>query len=43
MKEFTIGIDVDGVLRDNLQIMVDLYNENFKDNKEICDINDYRT
>jgi len=43
MKEFTIGIDVDGVLRNNLQIMVDLYNENFKDNKEICDINDYRT
>lgn len=43
MKEFTIGIDVDGVLRDNLQIMVDLYNENFKKNKEVSDIKDFRT
>lgn len=43
MKDFTIGIDVDGVLRDNLQIMVDLYNENFKKNKEVSDIKDFRT
>lgn len=43
MKNLTIGIDVDGVLRDNLQIMCDLYNENFNDNKEVSDIKDYRT
>ena len=43
MKDFTIGIDVDGVLRDNLQIMVDLYNENFGQNKEVSDIKDFRT
>lgn len=43
MKDFTIGIDVDGVLRDNLQIMVDLYNENFKKDKEVSDIKDFRT
>ena len=43
MKDFTIGIDVDGVLRDNLQFMVDLYNENFKKNKEVSDIKDFRT
>jgi len=43
MKDFTIGIDVDGVLRNNLQIMVDLYNENFKKNKEVSDIKDFRT
>jgi 5'(3')-deoxyribonucleotidase len=43
MKDFTIGIDVDGVLRDNLQIMVDLYNESFKKNKEVSDIKDFRT
>jgi uncharacterized HAD superfamily protein len=43
MKDFTIGIDVDGVLRDNLQIMVDLYNENFKKSKEVSDIKDFRT
>lgn len=43
MKDFTIGIDVDGVLRDNLQIMVDLYNKNFKKNKEVSDIKDFRT
>ena len=42
-KKLTIGIDVDGVLRDNLQIMVDLYNENFKKNKEVSDIKDFRT
>lgn len=42
-KEFTIGIDVDGVLRDNLQIMVDLYNEEFNGNMTVNDIKDYRT
>jgi len=43
MKDFTIGIDVDGVLRDNLQIMVDLYNEYFNESKEVSDIKDFRT
>jgi 5'(3')-deoxyribonucleotidase len=43
MKNLTIGIDVDGVLRDNLQIMVDLYNEHFNENKEVSDIKDFRT
>lgn len=39
----TIGIDVDGVLRDNLQIMVDLYNKEFNGNMTVDDIKDYRT
>ena len=43
MKNLTIGIDVDGVLRDNLQIMVDLYNEHFNDNKDVSDVKDFRT
>ena len=37
MKNFTIGIDVDGVLRDNLQIMVDLYNKEFNGNMTVND------
>lgn len=43
MKNLTIGIDVDGVLRDNLQIMVDLYNNEFDGNMTVEDIRDYRT
>lgn len=43
MKNFTIGIDVDGVLRDNLQIMVDLYNKEFDGNMTVNDIRDFRT
>ena len=43
MKNLTIGIDVDGVLRDNLQIMVDLYNEHFNDSKDVSDVKDFRT
>lgn len=43
MKNFTIGIDVDGVLRDNLQIMVDLYNKEFNGNMTVNDIRDFRT
>lgn len=43
MKNFTIGIDVDGVLRDNLQIMVDLYNEEFGGEMTVNDIRDFRT
>jgi len=43
MKNFTIGIDVDGVLRDNLQIMVDLYNKEFDGEMTVNDIRDFRT
>ena len=43
MEKFTIGIDVDGVLRNNLQIMVDLYNDEFKGNMTVKDIRDFRT
>lgn len=42
-KNLTIGIDVDGVLRDNLQIMVDLYNEEFNGNMTVDDVKDFRT
>ena len=42
-KKITIGIDVDGVLRDNLQIMVDLYNKEFNGNMTVDDVKDYRT
>ena len=42
-KRFTIGIDVDGVLRDNLQIMVDLYNKEFDGKMTVDDIKDFRT
>ena len=43
MEKFTIGIDVDGVLRNNLQIMVDLYNDKFNGNMTVKDIRDFRT
>lgn len=43
MKNLTIGIDVDGVLRDNLQIMVDLYNKEFNGSMTVDDIKDFRT
>ena len=43
MKNLTIGIDVDGVLRDNLQIMVDLYNKEFDGEMTVNDIRDFRT
>lgn len=39
----TIAIDVDGVLRDNLGEMVDLYNKEFKDNKKVEDITEFKT
>jgi len=42
-KNLTFCIDVDGVLRDNLGIMVNLYNDAFDDSKKIEDIVDYRT
>lgn len=42
-KKITIGIDVDGVLRDNLQIMVDLYNKEFNEKMSINDVKDYKT
>lgn len=43
MKNLTIGIDVDGVLRDNLQIMIDLYNKEFDGKMTVNDIRDFRT
>lgn len=42
-RKITIGIDVDGVLRDNLQVMLDLYNKSFNDNMGMSDWIDYRT
>lgn len=42
-RKLTIGVDVDGVLRDNLQIMVDLYNKEFNGNMTVDDVKDYRT
>lgn len=39
----TVAIDVDGVLRNNLQTMVDIYNKEFNDNKKVEDIKDFRT
>lgn len=42
-KKLTIAIDVDGVLRDNLQIMVDLYNKEFQAQMTVDDIKDFRT
>ena len=42
-KKLIIAIDVDGVLRDNLGIMVDLYNKNFDDNKSVDDITEFKT
>lgn len=34
----TFAVDVDGVLRDNLQIMVDLYNKQFNESMSLDDI-----
>lgn len=42
-KKFTFYIDVDGVLRDNLGIMVDIYNKNFNENKTVDEITDFKT
>jgi uncharacterized HAD superfamily protein len=42
-KRPSIAIDVDGVLRDNLGIMVDLYNKEFNDNKSVDEIKDFKT
>ena len=42
-RKFTVAIDVDGVLRDNLQIMVDLYNKEFNCEMTVDDIRDFRT
>lgn len=43
MKNITIAIDVDGVLRDNLKIMVDLYNQHFNEQKDVSEVRDFRT
>lgn len=42
-KKPTICIDVDGVLRDNLKTMVDLYNKSFGESLKVCDVLDFRT
>ena len=39
----TIAIDVDGVLRDNLWIMVDIYNKEFGRQMEIDDVREFKT
>ena len=42
-KELVIAIDVDGVLRDNLGKMVKIYNKEFKDNKKVEEVRDFKT
>ena len=42
-KNLTIAIDVDGVLRDNLGEMVNLYNKEFNDNKKVEEITEFKT
>ena len=42
-KRPTIAIDVDGVLRDNLGIMVDMYNKEFGTNLKESDIRQFKT
>ena len=42
-KEKVFAIDVDGVLRDNLGAIVELYNKEFNDNKRPEEITDFRT
>ena len=42
-KRPVIAIDVDGVLRDNLGIMVDMYNEQFGQKLTIDDVKEFKT
>lgn len=42
-KKLTIAIDVDGVLRDNLGEMVNIYNKEFNDTKKVEDITEFKT
>lgn len=42
-KKQVIAVDVDGVLRDNLGVLVSLYNETFHDSKQVKDVTEYRT
>ena len=42
-KRPTIAIDVDGVLRDNLEIMVNLYNRVCRTNMKPEDVKDFLT
>lgn len=42
-KEKVFAIDVDGVLRNNLGALVELYNKNFNDDKKPEEITDFRT
>ena len=43
MKKPTIAIDVDGVLRDNLEIMVDMYNHEFNLDMKPSDVREFKT
>ena len=42
-KRPVVAIDVDGVLRDNLPLMVKMYNESFGKNMSVDDIKEYKT
>lgn len=42
MREFTFAVDVDEVLRDNLSNMLRVYNEEYKDDKKLSDLHDFR-
>lgn len=42
-KRPVVAIDVDGVLRDNLPLMVKMYNENFGKNMSVEDVKEYKT
>lgn len=42
-KRPTIAIDVDGVLRDNLELMVDMYNKEFGQDLKTSDIKEFKT
>ena len=42
-NKLIFAVDVDAVLRDNLGTMLSLYNKEFKDNKKLEDITQYKT
>ena len=42
-KRPVVAIDVDGVLRDNLEIMVDMYNKEFNQELKVDDIKEFKT
>ena len=42
MKELTFAIDVDEVIRDNIENMLKVYNQEFGDNKKLEDVFDFQ-